>query len=117
MAPKVIELSLPASSTYNSCIASQCCKNGEGFFKLYLEEGDGSWNEIISGGSFFVKEVSYVINLQPQTMTKRDQDWLDSHNTRRKEWHERYGKTYVPLKWSNGLKESSNVWALELLER
>lgn len=30
--------------------------------------------------------------------------------------HERYGKSYVPLKWSNGLKQSSQEWAQELLK-
>ena len=30
--------------------------------------------------------------------------------------HTDYGKTYVPLKWSNSLKVSSQVWAEELLK-
>ena len=48
-------------------------------------------------------------------MTDRDQDWLDSHNTRRQIWHERYNKTYVPLSWSNSLSDDAKVWAEHLL--
>jgi hypothetical protein len=29
--------------------------------------------------------------------------------------HQQYGKSYVPLKWSNSLKASSQVWAQQLL--
>mmetsp|Transcript_10489 Transcript_10489/g.19070 ORF Transcript_10489/g.19070 Transcript_10489/m.19070 type:complete len:375 (-) Transcript_10489:232-1356(-) len=49
-------------------------------------------------------------------LTSRDQDWLDSHNSRRQEWHEWYGKTYIPLNWSNALKEESQIWAQKLAD-
>jgi len=38
-----------------------------------------------------------------------------SHNTRRKAWHERHNKSYVPLKWDNPLKAEAKVWAETLL--
>mmetsp|Transcript_39014 Transcript_39014/g.68570 ORF Transcript_39014/g.68570 Transcript_39014/m.68570 type:complete len:323 (+) Transcript_39014:329-1297(+) len=47
-------------------------------------------------------------------MTARDNDWLDSHNSRRKRWHERYGKSYVPLEWSKALMNESKIWAEKL---
>lgn len=47
--------------------------------------------------------------------TDRDDEWLVAHNTRRKEWHTRYGKSYVPLSWSNALKEQSRDYAEKLL--
>ena len=50
-----------------------------------------------------------------QTMTQRDKDYLLSHNTRRKAWHTKHGKTYVPLKWDNSLKAGAKVWAEHLL--
>ena len=50
-----------------------------------------------------------------QTMTDRDRQYLNSHNTRRKVWHERYNKAYVPLKWDNSLKAEAKVWAETLL--
>lgn len=48
-------------------------------------------------------------------MTDTDVQWLQSHNTRRKEWHTRYGRTYVPLEWSNALKAQARAYARELL--
>jgi hypothetical protein len=35
-------------------------------------------------------------------MTGRDKAYLIAHNKRRIEWHSRYNKAYVPLKWSKG---------------
>ena len=35
-------------------------------------------------------------------MTARDRQYLAAHNKRRREWHTRYDKEYVPLKWSKG---------------
>jgi hypothetical protein len=48
-------------------------------------------------------------------LTDADEKWLKAHNTRRKEWHKKYGKSYVPLQWSNALKTQSKVYARELL--
>jgi len=48
-------------------------------------------------------------------MTDSDEQWLYSHNTRRKEWHTRYGKSYVPLQWSNALKAQARAYAQDLL--
>lgn len=47
--------------------------------------------------------------------TDRDEEWLAAHNTRRQDWHQRYGKSYVPLTWSNALKEQSRAYAETLL--
>ena len=33
------------------------------------------------------------------SMTERDLLYLEAHNKRRKEWHVRYNKEYIPLKW------------------
>jgi len=40
--------------------------------------------------------------MQEPTMTSRDRQYLAAHNKRRREWHTRYDKEYVPLKWSKG---------------
>ena len=48
-------------------------------------------------------------------MTSRDFEFLEAHNTRRKEWHERYNHTYVPLRYSPSLAKDSQDWANELL--
>lgn len=39
---------------------------------------------------------------QESMMTERDHMYLESHNRRRIDWHARYNKEYIPLKWSKG---------------
>ena len=45
----------------------------------------------------------------------RDDAWLSAHNSRRKKYHEQWGKTYTPLKWSPGLASQAKSWANQLL--
>ena len=40
--------------------------------------------------------------------------WLQAHNSRRQKYHHNYGKSYVPLKWSNSLASSAQNYAQEL---
>jgi hypothetical protein len=47
-------------------------------------------------------------------MSNRDMQWLNSHNIRRKKYHSKYNKKYVPLRWSPKLKRSSKQWAKHL---
>mmetsp|Transcript_32904 Transcript_32904/g.49585 ORF Transcript_32904/g.49585 Transcript_32904/m.49585 type:complete len:425 (-) Transcript_32904:2143-3417(-) len=47
------------------------------------------------------------------TMTEREHQWLDEHNTRRQKYHTKKGKSYQPLKWSKFLKDQSQQWAEE----
>ena len=49
-----------------------------------------------------------------ENLDKRDEDWLLSHNAKRKTYHKAAGKTYVPLVWSSGLKDSAQAWADKL---
>ena len=42
------------------------------------------------------------IGEQESMMTERDHMYLESHNRRRIDWHARYNKEYIPLKWSKG---------------
>ena len=72
---------------------------------------------ILSGGSFN-KNVSEVLNVgyDPSGyMSQRDVDYLEAHNSRRKDWHERYNLTYVPLRYSPALAKDAQDWAEELL--
>ena len=48
-------------------------------------------------------------------MTERESLYLEAHNVRRKEWHERDNLSYVPLTYSPGLARQSKVGAEELL--
>ena len=45
----------------------------------------------------------------------RDDAWLSAHNSRRKKYHEQWGKTYTPLKWSPDLASQAKSWANQLL--
>jgi len=49
--------------------------------------------------------------------TMQDLQWLQAHNTRRKTWHTRNGKSYVALKWSSSLKKDAKNYAEELVQR
>lgn len=89
-----------------------CCRYGEGFFRVHL---DG--REVVVGGSYN-ENVTATINVgfTPNGyMTERELDYLESHNVRRKDWHERNNLTYVPLVYSPGLARTAKAWAEELL--
>ena len=47
-------------------------------------------------------------------LTVRENQWLEGHNTRRKKYHEQYGKSYVPLQWSFALRDMAQQYADEL---
>ena len=40
--------------------------------------------------------------------------WLEGQNSRRKKYHEAYGKKYVPLQWSEALRDMAQEYADEL---
>jgi hypothetical protein len=92
-----------------------CCMKGDGYYKVSLMES-GLWRDVLSGGAFRTKELRQAINLKKPTMTQRDVEWLDSHNNRRKSWHTAHGKSYVPLIWSDALKQDAKGWAVKLLD-
>lgn len=73
--------------------------------------------EVLNGGSFNSNvTVTLPVGWEPNGyMTQREYEYLEAHNYRRKEWHERYNLTYVPLIYSPGLAKTSQAWADELL--
>jgi len=89
-----------------------CCRDGEGFFKVHLNE-----REVLNGGSFNEKITARLnVGYEPDGyMTERESLYLEAHNVRRKEWHEKYDLSYVPLMYSPGLARQSKAWAEELL--
>jgi len=94
-----------------------CCSAGEGHYSIDVQNEDGSWRDAVRG-SKFASSVKHIIDvgLTESTMTDRDKAYLVAHNKRRIEWHARYSKEYVALKWSKGLKESSMEYAVALLD-
>ena len=84
---------------------------------LYLD------GELMVHGSDFAfgKKVQHTIvvgyddtHLSNQ-MSIREIQYLNGHNWRRKMYHEKFGSTYVPLKYDLSLAEDAQYWANELL--
>jgi hypothetical protein len=80
--------------------------------------GESDWGQRVH--EFSVGTSTDTINSAEQFTAKidttdTDELWLVAHNSRRKEWHTRYGKSYVPLNWSNALKAQAKAYAKELL--
>ena len=69
------------------CCLDESCSNWYndgicyGYYKMTV---DG--NEVIDGGKYIRNSKTHEFNLEPPTMTKRDEEWLESHNWRREEW-------------------------------
>jgi len=93
-----------------------CCSAGNGSYSIEVMKKNGQYRQAASGGSFG-SNMSHVIDVghTESKMTDRDDQYLEAHNKRRREWHSRYGKEFRPLVWSNGLKESAMIYANKLL--
>jgi len=105
-----------------------CCDFGQGTYAGYLEgdeifaspDGDEDWER--RGHTFTVgNDNGSNNNNNPNPpfegrsdLAARDQDWLQSHNSRRQDWHQRNGKSFVPVRWSDTLKEGAQIWANKL---
>ncbi|KAL3804447.1 hypothetical protein ACHAWO_012463 [Cyclotella atomus] len=89
-----------------------CCKNGKGGYSV---SADGV--ELLSGG-YFLKSKSHTIKVGYNwegNMNSRDKDWLASHNSRRRKYHQNAGKSYRALRWSTTLASDASKWANSLL--
>ncbi|KAL3795655.1 hypothetical protein HJC23_002062 [Cyclotella cryptica] len=111
------EICLP-DGLYNFTISDEygdgiCCRYGKGFFRISFDD------EVVLAGGSFNSNVSEVLNIgfQPKegSVSQREFQYLESHNSRRKEWHERYNVSYVPMKYSPALAKTAKAWAEELL--
>lgn len=83
--------------------------NGEGYYRIeVLEEGIG-W-KAVQGAAFEASKVHVIdVGATESAMTDREKEFLVAHNQRREHWHAHYGKDYVPLRWSKGLRDLSEV--------
>ncbi|KAL7439291.1 hypothetical protein ACHAXH_004638, partial [Discostella pseudostelligera] len=84
-----------------------------GYYKLYL---DG--REIVHVTHYGYNNTNAInVGFDPTpSMTTRHMEYLVAHNIRRREWHEKYNTSYVPLLWSPRLADDSLRWALKLLD-
>ena len=91
-------------------------KNG-GYYKVFVQDDQSGYRVAVAGTEFGFKETHQIDVGQTEFgMTERDALYLEAHNKRRMEWHAKYGKEYVPLRWSQGLKDSSMEYATKLLD-
>ncbi|KAL9190544.1 hypothetical protein ACHAXT_000250 [Thalassiosira profunda] len=84
-----------------------------GYYKLSLD------GRVIVHANHYANNNTHLINVgydATSGMTERDAQYLEAHNWRRKEWHERYNVSYIPLMWSDALAEESRQWAVQLLD-
>ncbi|KAL7505987.1 hypothetical protein ACHAXN_003355 [Cyclotella atomus] len=87
-----------------------------GYYKVFVQDANGY--RVAVAGTNFGSKVQHIIDVgqTESVMTERDVLYLEAHNTRRMDWHARYNKEYVPLRWSQGLKDSSMEYAIKLLD-
>jgi hypothetical protein len=89
-----------------------CCKHGEGYVKVKLNDRDVMHMET------YGKLVTEVINVgfdpNPE-MSDRDRMYLEAHNRRRYMWYQGNDVSDVPLRWSPQLSVESRLWAKQLL--
>lgn len=113
---KISERICLTDGTYRFTLRDQ---HGDGFglgsepYRLFLG------NREILFGKFLSSEVTHDIRIgydavTNATMTERERQWLVAHNVRRKQWHESYNTTYVPLHWSPELAKGAVEWADQL---
>eukprot|EP00568_Trieres_chinensis_P015344 CAMPEP_0183327926 /NCGR_PEP_ID=MMETSP0160_2-20130417/84015_1 /TAXON_ID=2839 ORGANISM="Odontella Sinensis, Strain Grunow 1884" /NCGR_SAMPLE_ID=MMETSP0160_2 /ASSEMBLY_ACC=CAM_ASM_000250 /LENGTH=331 /DNA_ID=CAMNT_0025496071 /DNA_START=89 /DNA_END=1081 /DNA_ORIENTATION=- len=96
-----------------------CFNGGSCFAKISFKDGQRSHTE-----RFFCKnndpppsdsESPPSDTESEVSLSQRDQDWLNSHNTRRQSYHAFYDVAYVPLKWSQELASSAQAYADKLV--
>ena len=93
----------------------------QGHYKIWTHHGMSNDVEIdrevtLHGGYFRSYAITHLINTTLPTLSDRDEVWLHEHNKRRKYWHAYYNTSYIPLQWSESLKEEAQVWADHLLD-
>ena len=88
-----------------------CCGEGNGQYSVRV-----NGEEIVYGGKFSNTTVSHdiLVGFEPP-MSDRDKEWLDAHNTRRKQFHEENKAEYLPLVWSPELAAAASNWADQIL--
>lgn len=100
-----------------------CCNFGNGKYSISIDgtefsspKDDRDWETRMHEFSVSTSNgIPGGMPFESKGMTGRDTEWLVAHNQRRRSWHQRYGKSYVPLKWSNALKDESKDFAEKLL--
>ena len=104
---------MPAAGTSEATAVRSMLRKGHRSIEVASVEVISYSNK--TGVLSYGNETTPPLGQLPMEDLARDRGFLKSHNTRRKAWHERYNKSYVPLKWDNSLKAEAKVWAETLL--
>ncbi|EJK50926.1 hypothetical protein THAOC_29961 [Thalassiosira oceanica] len=104
--------SLPPLTDYADSV---CLSNGR--YRLRLEaERNGIkryWvyvndEEVLRGPAVNSRIKYHIIRVgYKPTLSTREQEWLEGHNSRRQDFHESNGKEFRPLKWSEKLAQQA----------
>jgi len=91
-----------------------CCSEGEGYYELSMDDEIIVYDKFGTGAQ---RSNDFIVGYYKRlSITQRELDYLNEHNTRREHWHKNFGGSYVPLKYSMGLAAAAKVWAEELLD-
>jgi len=100
------------SGTYTLRLVDQdgiCCGHGQGWYKMFVN------GVRVIGGGYFIGSKTHTIKIGSSwqgTMTARDREWLNAHNSRRRKYNG--GRGYVPLRHSRTLKAAAKNYAERL---
>lgn len=86
------------------------CFNGR-CYKHYSYPNSNSWQYLSCNGPSPTPAPVISPTPAPVTLTYREQQWVDAHNSRRQTFHSQHGKSYVPLEWSRPLAQSAQGYA------
>ena len=91
-----------------------CCSEGQGFYELSMDDEIIVYDKFGTGAE---RSNDFIVGYyKTLSITQRELDYLNEHNSRREYWHTKFGGKYVPLKYSMGLAADAKAWAEELLD-
>lgn len=91
-----------------------CCYEGEGYYELSMDDEVIVYDLFGTGAQ---RSNDFIVGYYKKlSITQRELDYLNEHNSRREAWHDEFGGSYVALKYSMGLARDAKAWAEELLD-
>jgi len=69
-------------------------------------------NQPVVSGGYFIGSKSHTVKIGTNwqsSMSARDKEWLNAHNTRRRKYNG--GQGYIPLRWSRTLAQQAKSYA------
>lgn len=94
-----------------------CCgQQGDGRVEIYIDDELSLYLSDFTFGKKVEHDIIVGYHTRYDQMTTREQQYLECHNWRRKQYHEEwFDSTFVPLKYDFALQDDAKSWADELL--